>query len=340
LLVGASFTVPTQTPAIESSNSSDALVSVIGTASAPPTIASNAITLSPGESIPVNAVVGQEFISPKVIPLNYSGLIVHANPGQSVTISNYNGPVILLPSYPTVTKIISRNQSLFAANSVGTLTNGATPTYSASTQAKTAVIEVDYKNGNEGTGGILDFNGKWVTDNHVLNDINVNPPSEPNFIQIAHNATGDVAELYDIEDAFRSNLGLASPLNVKDPSGSSYNMTVVSDPTVGQSAFAYSQLNASSFGNYVQNATLTRVRVEPGADVYPDPMTSIYNRFSPIGQVTYGWSGIGVWDSDNHLLAMTECGSSPKNMFWGFDGGDIRDFRNAHSIPYTISTGS
>ncbi len=316
-------------------NVAQARVVVTGTPMPSPSIPKNAIKLNPGQPIPAHAHVGQVFISPKIIPPKFHGLIVHANPGQSVSIKNYSGPIIIMPTHPTITKIIPAHQSLIKPT-----TFSSTLTYSASTSAKTAVMFVDYTNGGSSYGGVLDFNGKWVTDNHVLNNIDVKPMSPPRFIQIAHSATGDVAESYNVEDVYSFSLGLASPYNVGAPSGPAYAMTVVNSPSVGQSIFAYSQIQRSSFGNYVQSASIIRLRVGPGANVYPDPMTNIYDRFSPIGIVTYGWSGSGVWDAQNHLIAITEGGSSPKNMFWGFNGGDIRNFCNDVGIAYNTSYGS
>ena len=310
-------------------------VIVTGKPLSSPSIPPTAITLKPGQPIPVHARIGQVFVSPKIVPPNFHGLIVHANPGQSVSIKNYSGPVIIMPTYPTITKIIPAQQSLMKSTAFF-----SNLSYSNSTAAKTAVLFAEYINGASSYGGILDFNGTWVTDNHVLNDIDVNPMSPPRFIQIAHSATGDVAESYNVEDIYSYTLGLASPYNVGAPTGSAYVMTVVNSPSLGQSVFDYSQIQRSSFGNYIQNASIIRLRVGPGANVYPDPMTNIYDRFSPIGIVTNGWSGTGVWDAQNHLIAMTEGGSSSKNMFWGFNGGDIRNFCNEVGIAYNTSYGS
>jgi len=207
----------------------------------------------------------------------------------------------------------------------------------------TAVITVDYTNGAEGAGGVLDFNDTWVTDNHVFNYYtssgNMYPPAS---ITITYSDGYNAVQTSNVEDVYNQSLGLASPYNVLAPYGSSYDITVVHNQTNGQSATVLSAWDPADaqFGDTTQNVTLNAIGTVPPYDPYPDPSTNIYNGFSPIGIVGPGWSGTGIWNSKNHLLAMVEGGDSATNELYGFNGQDIINFCSEYGINYSESSGT
>ena len=156
-----------------SDSPANAHVSITGTPVSPPAVPANAIRLKPGESVPLNAKLGQVYILPKRLPSNlHNILVIHANPGQAVHVSGYVGPVIIEPTYPNIARIVPRpaNLPLSSGGKTGPyVTQGSPSPHSTTAQVTssaigspatttTAVITVDYTNGAEGAGGVLDFN--------------------------------------------------------------------------------------------------------------------------------------------------------------------------------------
>jgi len=74
-----------------------------------------------------------------------------------------------------------------------------------------------------------------------------------------------------------------------------------------------------------------------GYSCFPDPVADIYDQFQ--GYLGPGWSGAGMWDSEDHLIAIDSNGSQGQNYEYGFDGRDIVSFLETYSIPYSTSTG-
>lgn len=94
----------------------------------------------------------------------------------------------------------------------------------------------------------------------------------------------------------------------------------------------------AQFGDTTHNVTLNAIGAVPPYNPYPDPSTNIYNGFSPIGIVGPWWSGAGIWNSKNHLLAMVEGGDSATNELYGFNGQDIINFCSEYGINYSESS--
>ncbi len=224
------------------------------------------------------------------------------------------------------------------ANTVTSADIGAGP------KDATYMATVMNTNGEEGTGTILDFNGYWVTDNHVLNyyDAKTGGMYAPEKLVIA-GANGAIVADMDggISDLFDQSLGLASPYNVVAPSGDAHQITVVNDQTVPQSATvlnAYNPAEEDDLGYVSKSVTMVDRTVSPtGYNPWPDPTTPIYNEFTPDNTIQ-GWSGAGFWNSTNHLLAMLQGGNGSAQS--GFNGADIITFCSENGIPYAESSGT
>ena len=347
--IGAAGLIGTMgtTYATADNSAANAQVTIIGTPLPSPTIPANAIYLGPRQPIPSGAKAGQVYVLPQVLPPNSQNmLVVHANPGQGVKISGYSGPVLIEPTTPTIVTIV-RNTTATSSGSVSsTSTPGvATPgAVGAGPQDATYMLTVTNTNGQEYTGTILDFNGYWVTDNHVLNDYNpaTGGMYAPERVVISSASNNIVAQQTGgISDLFDESLGLASPYNVAAPTGSSHEITVVNDQTVPQSATVLNAYNPSledQPGYVSQSVTMIARTVSPsGYNPWPDPTTPIYNEFSP-GNTVQGWSGAGFWNSSNHLLAMLQGGNGTND--YGFNGADIINFCSENGIPYSESSGT
>lgn len=267
-------------------------------------------------------------------------LVIHANPGQKVNVGNYVGPVVIIPTYPTVATIVPANRSQTSSTA-----SSVSPDVGSPATSTTAVLTATFANGTQHTGGILDFNDTWVADNHVFNDYS-NGFEQPSTINITYSDGYTAVQTSNIEDVYNQAYGLASPYNISAPYGSSYDITVVTHQTVGQSATVLSAWNpnTASFGDTTQSVTLDGINTAPtGYNPYPDPTTAnSYNSFTPVGQTGPGWSGAGIWNSQNHLLGMVEGGNatiSPSEIY-AFNGQDISDFCDEYSINFSSSTGS
>jgi hypothetical protein len=320
-------------------SSANAQVTITGTPLPAPSIPSNAIYLNPGQAVPSDAQVGQVYVLPNVLPPDSQNmLVVRANPGQAVNISGYSGPVVIDPTIPTIATILpsttKSSSSTATSSSVGTGPKDAT-----------YVATVTPTSGPETTNPILDFNGTWVTDNHVLNYYNPNNGDmyPPEKLTIS-NASGNIIEQITggIEDVYNQSLGLASPYNVAAPTGSDHEITVVNDQTLNQSATVLNAWNpsAATNGYTTQDVTLNGKEQSPPGNPWPDPTAPIYNTFDPIGSVGPGWSGAGIWNGSNHLLAMVEGGDTNNNEIYGFNGADIINFCSEYSVPYSESSGT
>jgi len=307
-------------------NPMHAQVTFVGTPVAPQLPPSNAITLAPGQSVPPNAPIGQPYVLPTVLPTGWQQMLVlRVNPGQGVVIHGYSGPVIAEQTDPSV------------------ITLEPNPNYVPSTAAvsdpatsATFVVESLRTNGTLVSGGALDFNGTFVMDNHVLNSY----PLGGGFylskqVKIVHHSSALVVDQTNPSEDWDANYGLASLPQNPAPTGSPYQIDLVTFPTLGQQDTAVSY-NNNSISLTTVPSTLEANRVKPPEDPYPDPWTDVYNQYSP--KLSGGWSGNGYWDAQNHLVAIATYGYDSSE--YGYDAGDIENYCNQLGIPYTTSTGS
>lgn len=336
-----------QTTLAATQSTSGVHVTVTGAPVPAAPVPANAIRLKPGQRIPQNAHIGQSFILPKRLPPRGSNiLVVHADPGQKVSITNYSGAVLIVPNHPTVATIVAPPKTEATA-----LTSSAVTGTPANTTAQIISTFPTSPQPERRFGNILDFNGSWVTVDHVMNDFSNGSngnPLEPSRVEIYWPDGSTAVDTTDIEDMYSTTYGLASLYNWLAPYGSNYNITVVTHQTVGQSAKAVSAYNPAngSIGLTTQQATLTAVNSEPiGYNPSPAEPTNkdAYNEFNPVGIIQQGWSGAGIWNSKGHLLAMLEGADqylSNGGYFWGMNGQDITNFCNAYAIGISSSSGT
>lgn len=324
-------------------------VQVTGTPLPAPTVPANAIHLKLGQSIPENAPIGQSYVLPKWTPPAGSNiLIVHANPGQQIHVSNYQGNVLIEPTYPMIATIVP-----VKSGAVTETTNNAAIASSIPGRANgsTGQITTTFSNGEKGFGNIVDLNGTWVTVDHAMNRWIYNSSTSsydyyaPTNIQIIFPNGTEAVNTSDFYDISSTTYGLASPINLAAPTGSGYNATVVTHQTVGQSATVVSAWNPStaSFGITTQSTQLVNVNDAPiGYDPYPADPTDAdsYNEFAPLGIVWHGWSGAGIWNSKGHLLGIVEGANQSLDAMWAINGTNITDFCDFYGIPFTGSTGT
>lgn len=348
LLLGGSSALGATTSGATNSPQ-NAVVTITGTVLPTPAIPSNAIQLNPGQSVPNNAPVGQSYVIPQVLPLNSSqDLVIHANPGQSIQVSGYSGPVVIVPSSPTIATVVRNSPASSSASALSQSTT-STSSFSIPNAAKThtRVLTSFFKNiPNIGTaeyvGGILSTGSKWITDNHVYNYYYVSLSGkkkmiEPYMINIANPATGQGVNYVDPGDEYIQSYGLATPINVN--AANSTNLTIVLDTTLDQTGLAVSGYNSASLGWFSSAQTLIARTQSPPANPWPDPNAPVYDQYSGHGSVAQGWSGSGIWDSSGRLLSMTTFYvDEPGGDLYAFNGADIVNFCKLYGIPYSAYT--
>ncbi len=333
LLVAASnATAPSASAVLN--NPSGATVSFRGTPQSVAPLPSDAITLQPGASVPTNAPVGQPFVVPAVLPSGWQDMLVlRVNPGQTVQVNGYNGPMVLESTDPTI-ETIEPNSSYAGTSSATAISD------SAQGSSVTWAVAVTYENLNTKTGGTIDFDGHWVLDNHVLFDYSGTYENETISIPTQVIVTRSVSQ-YELKTENpttepEGNTGLASFLGTA-PTGSEYNIDVVRSPAAAQQDTAYSYNNQYFQPDSVDLQLLATGTQPSGYSYFPDPVANIYDRFQ--GYLEPGWSGSGMFDSENHLIAIDSNGSSSQNREYGFDGADIISFLSTYGIPYSTSSG-
>jgi hypothetical protein len=319
-------------------------VTVTGTPISPPTIPANAIQLAPGQSIPLNAPIGQTYIiPPRPLPSNLP--VVQVDPGQGYSVDGSPGTFVVEPgpNYPTIAVVDNPAAHAVSPTSAASVPSGV----KSHTAIMTAYFPKSKLAGcpySSNTGGLLDFNTWWVADNHVYSCYNpynekFYTPSQLDVILL--NSAGDEQQeltYYDPISETSLQYGLASPDAIVAPITST--VTVVTNPTISQSDTAVSAYGGGgSFGWFTQSLTLLAARVTPSGDptdYYPDPATPVYDEFSNYGSITGGWSGSGIWDSSGRLVAISTIANSQTGNLYGFDGGDVINFLNKVGIPYSI----
>lgn len=321
-----------------------AVVTILGKALPSPKLSPNAITLAPDQAVPANAPIGQSYVLPQVLPPDSSQyLVVHADPGQSIHVSGYSGPVIIVPNSPTIATVVNTNATSSYLDSTTITTSNS---FSIPSQAKshTQVLTAFFTGTSTGNvtvvGGILSSGSKWITDNHVFNYYDPNNANmyQPYQITITNPDGLSSVQYTDPEDVYNQSYGIASPYNVTAPDNG--NLTIVLFPTLNQTGLAVSGYNSTtaSLGWYSSALTLIAQAASPPADAYPDPNSAVYDEYSGHGSVGSGWSGSGIWDSSGRLLSMTTFYYSGTGNLYGFHGQDIVNFCQEYGIPYSTYT--
>lgn len=322
-------------------------VNVSGTPQTMPKIPANAIRLKPGESIPLDAPIGQAYIiPPRHIPKSVS--IVHVDPGQGYKFTGSVGTVAVIPdpSYPTFA-VVAKPPSGHLATAITSNTTTAIPSgVKNHTAVMTAYYPVSNTNGctySANTGGILDFNTWWIADNHVYSCYNkytgrrYNPSQLDIFIL---NSSGSVKQelvYHNLGSVVNQQYGLASPTWIVAPITAT--TTIVKTPTLDQWDTAVSGYTAGgSFGWFTQPLQLLGRGVYPPGNPYPDPSSAVYDKFSNHGNLSNGWSGSGTWDNSGRLIAINTFYDETTGNTYGFDGQDIMNFLNQVGIPYNEYT--
>ncbi len=316
-------------------------VNVSGHSLPSPHIASNAIKLRPGQSIPINAPVGQEYIiPPRPLPQNIP--VIRVNPGQGYTANKSTGTFAVIPhsNYPLIAIVAKPPSQPPSTSGVSALSTTVPAGVKSHTAIMTAYFPVSNTNGctySAATGGLLNFNTWWVADNHVYSCYNPNTGYRYNPTQLdvfIVNSSGNIQQelkYYDLGSVVNQNYGLASPTAIVGASVG--NITIVLNPSLYQWDTAVSAYGAGgSFGWFTQPLQLLAVRVYPPGGAFPDPYSPVYHEFSAHGNIVSGWSGSGTWDSSGRLVAITTLYNDTNT--YGFDGGDIVNFANAVGIPY------
>jgi len=323
-------TTPNANASVVLNNPINAQVTFVGTPVASQVPPIDAITLNPGESIPTNAPIGQPYLVSPTLPSNLKNeLVIRLNPGQGYNVTGYSGPIVVESTAPDVVSL-EPNPNYSSNASAAAVGDPAL--------SSTWVVICTYSVKSPSSGGVIDFNGTWIADNHVVQYLPVGGGVyNPTATYITRSSAQ--YEVYDQNPTWVNDpsTGLAYLAGEAAPTGSAYTIDVVLNPTVGQPDTAVTYYNPINEGWQLttQSEVLVATQVTPPDDPYPDPYSNIYHEFTPI--LAKGWSGNGTWDSENHLVAINTYGYD--NSEYGFNGGDITAFCEEFGIPFTTSSG-